>query len=324
MTRRSPTDEQLAPIIREVFAEMIDELPPTRAEALADGAELVDMQRTSIRSGGRIVVLAAACLVLVGGLALVASRRGDDSVTTTPLLSTSTDEGRPPGSAPTDVGSVPTVSAPPPTTPGTEPPTQSTLLARLTEELGGRAVSIVETANGIEVRLHAADVALAEDIVDRYGKAVRVVLGALPYPPTDEDVTCPSLEYVGSLSDIGIEVEGPLPSIQTTERDNAAFVATVTNRTETSVTFTGSVGNIATANGQLLTEYPMIALAADEYQIPPGGSAQIPGTLSLASCDPDVGYRIAPGNHWVVLSFYGNRDDPGWRRSEPVEVTILP
>ena len=103
MTRRSLADEHLAPMVREVFAEMIDELPPLRPEVPSDGAARVDAQRSAARSTLRVVALAAACVVLVGGLAFVASRRGDDSVATAPT-SSSPDESRLADSAPWEDG----------------------------------------------------------------------------------------------------------------------------------------------------------------------------------------------------------------------------
>ena len=95
MTRRSLADEHLARMVREVFAEMIDELPPLRPEVPSDGAARVDAQRSAARPTLRVIALAAACVVLVGGLAFVASRRGDDdSVATAPTASSSPDDSR--------------------------------------------------------------------------------------------------------------------------------------------------------------------------------------------------------------------------------------
>ncbi len=100
MTRRPTTDEQLATMVRDVLAEMIDELPPTSIDAPATGGRLVELHQPTSRSAGRFVALAAACVVLVGGLAFVASRRGNESATT-PTASPPTDESRSTSSAPT-------------------------------------------------------------------------------------------------------------------------------------------------------------------------------------------------------------------------------
>ena len=105
MTRRSLADEPLARMVREVFAEMIDELPPLRPGVPSDGAARVDAQRSAARSTLRVVALAAACVVLVGGLAFVASRRGDDDpVATAPTASSSPDDSRLADSAPWEDG----------------------------------------------------------------------------------------------------------------------------------------------------------------------------------------------------------------------------
>ncbi len=100
MTRRSPTDEQLAPMIREVLAEMIDDLPPTSIDVPSTGDGLVEPHRSTSRAASRFVALAAACVVLVSGLAFVASRRGNESGTTAPPPPTSTVGIAPSGSAP--------------------------------------------------------------------------------------------------------------------------------------------------------------------------------------------------------------------------------
>lgn len=99
MTRRPVTDDQLRPIIRDVFAEMIDELPPSPVDASSPDAALRDTRRPPTGSARRLVAVAAACLVLAGGAALFAVGRDDDTATTAPSVSTPPTDDRPAGPA---------------------------------------------------------------------------------------------------------------------------------------------------------------------------------------------------------------------------------
>lgn len=101
MTRRSATDEQLGPMIRDVFAEMIDELPPAPSDAPSTRAETVLAHRSTTPRAVRTVALVAACLVLVAGLAWIGSRPGNESATTTTPDATSPNGSRPATAAPT-------------------------------------------------------------------------------------------------------------------------------------------------------------------------------------------------------------------------------
>lgn len=96
MTRPSATDEQLRPIIREAFAQIIDELPAPTRHVPGDDAASDYQARPPTRRADRVVVLAAAAAVvaLVAGLVLVAQiRNGDatDSAASTVPASTGMD-----------------------------------------------------------------------------------------------------------------------------------------------------------------------------------------------------------------------------------------
>lgn len=101
MRRRPVADDQLRPIIRDVFAEMIEELPPSPLDTSSHGAAVEDPHRSPTGSARRVAAVAAACLMLVGGVALFAVRSDDDTATTAPSVSPPPDDDRPAGSVPT-------------------------------------------------------------------------------------------------------------------------------------------------------------------------------------------------------------------------------
>lgn len=80
MTQRSPVDERLAPTIREVLAEMIDELPTSPMAMPPEGEAVGLIPRSAARSTARVLTAATAGVVLIAGLVFAASRRSDHSV----------------------------------------------------------------------------------------------------------------------------------------------------------------------------------------------------------------------------------------------------
>lgn len=237
------------------------------------------------------------------------------------------------GSGPPD-GTVRAGTIPAATPPGTGPPNLPPLFEQLAEELEGRFNGLSVEADGIVVELRSGDVELAEELLDRYGDEIRIRVGALPYPLTGNEDGCPTRDFggrlsvLGPLSDIGIEVESPLPALQPSESDGIQFDATVKNLTDAPVVFGAVEANIVTEDGRILTTATWGVDAMLQYfEVPARGTAPIPATLPVASCDPDLGYRIGRGQHWAVLRLLeqdGAGGPTGWRYSEPVPVTILP
>lgn len=99
MTRSPFTDAQLGPIIRDVFEEMIDELPASFDDAPIGDSAMALSPQSPTRSAGRLVAVAAAVGVLVVGLTVVASLRGDDSAVTDVSTPPATDDDRTAGEA---------------------------------------------------------------------------------------------------------------------------------------------------------------------------------------------------------------------------------
>lgn len=98
---RSSTDEQLRPLIREAFAQLIDELPPPPEAVPVTGHRRQPQPR---QSGTAIVLaVAASVVVLVAGLVVVAQLRdGDDSLSTgSSATAPQNDADRRPDDAPT-------------------------------------------------------------------------------------------------------------------------------------------------------------------------------------------------------------------------------
>lgn len=104
MTRPTWTDEQLRPMIREAFAQIIDELPASTRHVPCGDAASDDQARPTTRRADHMVVLAAAAAVvaLVAGLVVVAQlRTGDDTDLAASPAAASTSVDRRAGESPT-------------------------------------------------------------------------------------------------------------------------------------------------------------------------------------------------------------------------------
>lgn len=200
---------------------------------------------------------------------------------------------------------------------------QSTLV----EELAGRFTSIGSggKSGAVEVVLNATEEARTAELVERYGAAVDVSVGALRFPLDDAVAVCrPVLEP--SLVD-GLEVavlDSTVP-VAMTEAGTVRLTVRLMNIGAQPIRFdsgnpatviTDSHGAPRTLDTRGMDDVG-ITIALD-----PGAHQDFDVDVTLASCDPSAGYVVPAGEHFVVVSFFDAQLLSN-RNSEPLAITII-
>jgi len=198
--------------------------------------------------------------------------------------------------------------------------------ATLLAELDGRFTSLGSGAtNGaVTAGLNPTEETLAAQLVERYGAAVDVSVGALAYPLDDaEDVCGPTLEP--SLIDgLDVSVLNAADPVVMTPAGTAAISVRLTNTGDQTIHF-GS-GHPSTA----ITDAEGAPLTSDMsggedvgigITLDPGAHQDFDVEVALSSCDPSLGYLVPAGDHFVVVSFY-NAELHSDMNSEPLPISI--
>lgn len=180
------------------------------------------------------------------------------------------------------------------------------LIRSLTQELGGRFMSVGQGTGPIEVVLKETEEALAAELAARYGDAVRLRVGLLPYPISTATSVCS--EPIGADPPPGLDVAIDPPAAPLTRNGLAqpAFEIRLTNVGEAPVQFaTGAArGTILDLDGTVVGSSANIG--SDDVGImidlAPGASSTMPGLVGLASCDPRLGYALPPGEYQLVAT----------------------
>jgi hypothetical protein len=184
------------------------------------------------------------------------------------------------------------------------------LSAALTSELAGRFSSISQGGGPIVIVLAASEERLARDLVDRYGDAVDVTVGALAFPIDKASSVCTAAG--GEEAPLGLDaaivpLDGPIVSggVQP-----ASFEVRLTNVSEAPIQFTTgtAIGTILDTNGNVVATSANVVLAdvGMFVDLAPGASTTLPGVVDTASCDPSLGYLLPPGDYLMVASFWRN------------------
>ncbi len=199
---------------------------------------------------------------------------------------------------------------------------QATLLA----ELDGRFTSLGSggKAGAVTVGLVPTDEALAAELVERYGAAVDITVGALAYPLDDAvDVCGPALEP--TLRD-GLEVtlvEADEPLV-VTDLGTVALSIRLTNTGDQPILFDSGqpTATLTDAAGAVRSvDMRGVADVGIEIALEPGVSEEFDLDVALASCDPTDGYLLPAGDHFVVVSVYDG-EAQAMTNSHPLPVTI--
>jgi len=201
------------------------------------------------------------------------------------------------------------------------------LIRALSAELAGRLVSVGQGVGPVEVFLTETEEAMAGELVARYGDAVRVTVGLLPYPLEAASSVCQA--PVGDESPAGLEMtivplDEPLTS---TGVQPVTFKVQLTNAGDAPIQFVSGTasGTILDANGRVVGSAANIAI--EDVGIPvdlsPRASTTLPGVVGLASCDPRLGYALPPGEYQLLASVhYSAGSGPSTVLTPPTPITI--
>ena len=196
------------------------------------------------------------------------------------------------------------------------------LQSQLARELAGRFTSVGVGMNGVEVGLQADQESTARELVDRYGDAVVVRVGAMGYPIDEAEDVCrdttpgegpTGVDLVPVLTDGSLMTNGAASANAMVTLSNAgATPMTLLVGTATAVVFdtTGRVVN---------DEVGLVADVGTPIELAPGASTQLPMTVSLASCRTSLGYVLPPGDYRLAARIYV---DGMIVRSATVDVTL--
>lgn len=203
---------------------------------------------------------------------------------------------------------------------------RNAIQATLIEELRGRFTEIGSggKAGAVIVGLNPTEESLAAELVERYGPAVDLTVGALKYPLADAVADCgPALEP--SLIDgLEIKILNTAEPVEVTEAGTIALTIQLTNTGDQSIRFdSGHPSTMITdAHGEARTrDTRSVADVGIVIALEPGASQNFDVDVSLASCDPAVGYLLPPGDHFLVVSFYNGQTQSNMN-SGPLPITI--
>lgn len=204
---------------------------------------------------------------------------------------------------------------------------RNAIQATLIDELGGRFTGIGSGGKSgvMTVYLDPTEEILAADLVERYGAAIDVTVGALKYP-LDEAVVASDTEPDPSLLDgLSVELLDSVEPVVITESGTVALTIRLTNAGDQPIRFDSGqpATTITDVQGAARTsDTRAVARVGIEIALEPGAHRDFDVDVTLASCDPSLGYVLAAGDHFVVVSFYNGRLQ-SYMTSAPLPVIII-
>lgn len=194
----------------------------------------------------------------------------------------------------------------------------------LTRELTGRytSISTVGLSGALQVRLNATEELLAAELVERYGTAVDVFVGALRYPLETAKPVCSPRSEPGLPDGLELSIVEALPVSRSGDTMPIAVRLTNTNIEPIQFASGPATATITDSNGQPLSSDPRAApLAGTTIALEPGSHEDLDIDVSLTSCEPSNGYVLPPGDYHIVVSLYYSPLQTDMH-SEPLPVTI--
>ncbi|BAN02521.1 hypothetical protein [Ilumatobacter coccineus] len=197
--------------------------------------------------------------------------------------------------------------------------------ATLLDELAGRFLSIGRSARGLEVQLMAGEEDLAAELDARYGDAIILLVGELPYPIGDAESTCEPPPTQNELDGLDITIDPPAGPLDTTGLAALSLTATLTNTGDESISFGSgaSQGVLLDLDGSVVSGRAAMTLEGIGVDLAPGESSQLPVVVSTASCDPALGSELPPGEYTLVARVqHSTGDGNAELTSTPTQITI--
>jgi hypothetical protein len=198
--------------------------------------------------------------------------------------------------------------------------------ATLSNELAGRFTSIGTSgmAGVVTVDLNPDEEALAEELVQRYGAAVDVTVGALQYPLAEAEAVCPPPLEPSLVDGLRFMIVDPDTALAPTASGTVQLTVRLMNTSDETVRFDSGqpTAVITDVRGMPLT----LDIVGGEdmgvlIELEPGEHQDFDLDVSLAACDPALGYMISPGDHHIVISLHNGQLQTEMN-SDPVPVVI--
>jgi hypothetical protein len=203
--------------------------------------------------------------------------------------------------------------------------TADALTVRLGDELrstGGGGYG--RTLGGATVILPANALAKAADLKARYGDAIKLTVGMFPYPLAGAEARCEELPATEVIDGLKITISDPGAPVAGNAFGAETQLTVEVHNTGTAPVRVGggtAAGSILDAHGKVVSAVPPHDdMAAVPIVIDPGGSAELPVNVTIASCDPALGYVVPPGEYMLVATL--DDADRGALRSEPLTITV--
>ena len=204
---------------------------------------------------------------------------------------------------------------------------RNAIQATLVDELSGRFTSIGAGGKSgrVTVGLNPTEVELAAELVERYGTAVDVSVGALDYPLDDAQAQCPPTLDANMIDGLTVTVVDTDAEREVSPAGTVALTVRLTNTSNNLITFgSGHPTSVITdaSSTPRTIDTRGVADVGIEITIEPGAHQDFEIEVSLGSCDPGDGYLLAAGEHFVVVSIY-NSELQRVMNSEPLPITIV-
>ena len=119
------------------------------------------------------------------------------------------------------------------------------LSAALTVELAGRYLSISQGGGPVQIALPATEEALARDLFDRYGEAVKLTVGALAYPIDEASSVCKEPSGEPAPAALDVSIVPPTGPLGPDAFGSATFEVQLTNLGEAPIQFTTGTARAA-------------------------------------------------------------------------------
>ncbi len=200
---------------------------------------------------------------------------------------------------------------------------QSTLI----DELDGRFVEIDSGGRRgvVTIVLNATEDALASELVDRYGSAIEVSVGALTYPLEDATPVCAPRVEPSLLDGLEVEILDSTSPATMTRAGTVPLTVRLTNTSDQPMRFdSGQPATVITdaLGAPLTSDTRAVAAVGIPVALDPAAHQDFDVDVTLASCDPSLGYVVPGGAHFVVISFY-NAQLQGSMNSAPLPIEVV-
>lgn len=204
-------------------------------------------------------------------------------------------------------------------------PYSAAQLARIRDELeaelfapdAGLAVSMGLRVGQIDVHLRASAEPVARRLQSRYGDAVKITVGALPYPLRSLDACPPRPEATVGVDGLELRLQMSQESVPSGQDASGRILVRNTGADPLELeTGQPMVGVMLDGEDRVVGVYTEAIVGTGLLlHLAPTEEASVPAIVGTASCSSAAGYLLPPGRYSAVvpLEVYGNVPPDGGR-----------